>query len=344
MTTLEVPSFVLRQHDTDLYMFTINSKDLLDIVYVLPRSRDNPTEIQRGLDQTRIGKIGYYIRSRKDTFFPNSIVLNLSSEVKFEPVKNKNFGKIIFPSSKGKFGYILDGQHRLYGFQHSEGVHFDLPIVAFIDIDRKTAYKVFADINSLQTKVNDVLLQLLRFEIADLDPDRERAVQIVHRLNTHSVLKSRIREYPEDKGTWIKAPTLSRFIKQIIGPGGPLQGLDVERQVQILTNYFQAMKQEYPAAWGSEGYLLCKSMGIEIACNLFKNVYARVKNYEKGSTKPEAFRKQLQYMGKIKIGDEEMEFDWSSEHFGKLSSGQGRRILNNAVLAALPPEDPHLKV
>jgi DGQHR domain-containing protein len=317
----------------------MNSRKLLELTYVLPKSRDDPAQIQRSLDDTRIKNIGQYVQ-RQNSFLPNNIVLNLSKEVRYTPKGDLGGGELIFPAEKGKYGYILDGQHRLYGFKHSNGTHFDLPVAAFINAPKDVAYKVFADINSLQSKVNEVLLQLLRYEIQDIEAENLTSVAIVHDLNNDadSVLKGRIKVYPQDRRTWIKAPTLVKFVTSIIGPGGALQGLTKEKQKEILMSYFKALKNEYPFAWGNRNYLLTKSMGIEIACTLFQNVYQRCQRYENGHTSIDAFRRQLKRLGKVNIPPAgPMEFDWSSKKFGALSSHKGRGLLKKQLLLALPP-------
>jgi DGQHR domain-containing protein len=343
MTKVLVHCSVLRQHKRSLYLFSMNSKKLLDLTYVLPKSRDDPQQIQRSLDEGRVKRIGDYVQE-PNCFLPNSIVLNLDKTVKFR-AKGKSGGDLVFPQKKGKFGYILDGQHRLYGFKHSGHVQFDLPVVAFIAAPRDVAYKVFADINSLQSKVNEVLLQLLRYEIRDLGKtETVLSVSIVHDLNNEldSVLKGKIKVYPDDKKTWVNGPRLAKFLKPIVGPGGVLQGMPEKKATKVLKNYLRAIKGEYAVAWGNnDHYVLTKTMGIEIASALFPNVYQRCQRYEKQRTDVDSFRRQLKRIGKIHVPNQTdpIELDWSSKRFGALSSAKGISHLKTEVLLALPPMD-----
>lgn len=102
----------------------------------------------------------------------------------------------------------------MFGFEKAEGVEFDLPVVALIDAPKDVAYKIFADINSLQVKVTQVLLQLLKFEIGELEIDSKTASSIVYSLekDSDSVLKEKIKVYPEDKKRWVSAPSLTKWI------------------------------------------------------------------------------------------------------------------------------------
>ncbi len=340
MTKLSVPCAVLKQHKRSIYLFSMNSKKLLELAYVLPKSRDNPEEIQRGLDAGRVKRIGEYVQ-KQTCYLPNNIVLNLDRSVKYV-ARGRRTGELVFPRDRGNFGYVLDGQHRLQGFKHSNGIHFDLPVVAFIALPKDEAYKVFADINSLQTKVNEVLLQLLRYEIQDIGKaETMLAVSITYDLNNDadSVLKGRIKVFPDDKKTWIKAPTLARFLTPIVGPGGALQGLSKPKATRVLKNYFKALRAEYQKAWGNDSFVLTKSMGIEIACALFHNVYRRCQKFERQKTEVESFRRQLKHLGKIQLSETEppTEVDWSSKKFGALSSHKGRTLLKTQILLALPP-------
>lgn len=343
MAKFVVPCNVLKQHNRSIYLFTMNSKKLLEIAYVLPKSRDKPAEIQRTLDASRLKAIGEYVQ-KKNCYLPNNIVLNLDKSVTFA-AGGKRTGELIFPNDTGNFGYVLDGQHRLYGFKHANGVHFDLPVVAFINLPKDKAYKIFADINSLQTKVNEVLLQLLQYEIQDIGKAETMiAVSVAHDLNDHtdSPLQGKIKVYPDDKKTWIRAPSLARFLTPIVGPGGVLQvstSFPQEKATRILKNYFNAVKAEYPEAWGNKNYVLTKVMGIEITCALFPNVYMRCQNFEHKKTDVSNFRRQLKNMGRIRLSEKEIdvEVDWSGSKFGALSSHKGIALLKSQILLALPP-------
>lgn len=54
--------------------------------------------------------------------------------------------------------YIIDGQHRLYGYSDSEYANTNsIPIVAFVDLDRSEQLKLFMDINENQKSVSKTL-------------------------------------------------------------------------------------------------------------------------------------------------------------------------------------------
>jgi len=80
----------------------------------------------------------------------------LTSEVEVYPSGTDGIRIIRFPDEGGKFAYILDGQHRLAGFKYSDGVAFDLPVIAIHNADDALRGKIFADINSKQERVSNV--------------------------------------------------------------------------------------------------------------------------------------------------------------------------------------------
>jgi DGQHR domain-containing protein len=182
MTQFTVNALVLKQNGIGLYLFPMNSKYLRKICFVAPRGNENPEEIQRLLKPKRAQEIGEYIK-QPTSVLPNAIVINLPNTVKILPTAKENEVTLQFPDNEGKFGYILDGQHRLAGFEYSEGIEFDLPVVALHNADEHMRGKVFADINSKQEKVSDVHILELYYQIKELPTDETATMDIVHRLS-----------------------------------------------------------------------------------------------------------------------------------------------------------------
>ena len=148
MAELKVEAQVLRQNNFTLYSFVLNSKTLKNITYALPRSTDKPEEIQRVKNGSRCREIGEYVQ-QEDSVLPNSIVVNLIESVRIEDTARSDRVTVVFPSESGRYAYLLDGQHRIGGFEHSHGVEFDLPVVALHNVADQVAGKVFADINEV---------------------------------------------------------------------------------------------------------------------------------------------------------------------------------------------------
>jgi DGQHR domain-containing protein len=148
---------------------------------VTPRSHDDLDEIQRILDKKRAKEIGEYIKEA-NSLLPNSIVVSLTAEVFIQSSGMDGIKVIRFPNDEGKYAYILDGQHRLEGFKHSDGIEFDLPVVAIYNADDTLRGKIFADINSKQERVSDMHLLSLYYQIKELPADDSSVMDVLNQV------------------------------------------------------------------------------------------------------------------------------------------------------------------
>ena len=125
------------------YLFAIEPERLLKIAYVLHRNRANsdlmPT-YQRLIRRARLQAVSRFV----DTggFFPNSIILNLEAgrSVQFDSQSKVGDGPVMgvlhLPQTY-RSAYVIDGQHRLYGYANSERAAPELtPVVAFVNLPR----------------------------------------------------------------------------------------------------------------------------------------------------------------------------------------------------------------
>src|SRR5215210_2780253 len=122
MAEIRISATILKQKDKELYLFKMNSALLNRVAYVTPRSKENPDELQRVYSESRAKEIGAWLQE-ENSLLPNAIVVDLKNEVKIEPTADPDIVTISFPDPEenpdGKIAYILDGQHRVKGFNHS---------------------------------------------------------------------------------------------------------------------------------------------------------------------------------------------------------------------------------
>ena len=147
------------------YLFSIEPSTLLKIGFVLHRTKVNdsmaPT-YQRLLVPKRLKGITKFID--EGGFFPNSIILNFADptddiKVTFDPIHKEDdsdaeFGLLNIPNAYG-IAYIIDGQHRVYGYSNSH--HKDdhtIPVVAFQNMESEEQLKIFMEINENQKSVS----------------------------------------------------------------------------------------------------------------------------------------------------------------------------------------------
>lgn len=148
-------------------MLSIEPAKLLKIGFVLHRTKVN-TQIsmptyQRLLVPSRLKGIGEFID--KGGYFPNTVIVN------FDDSNRKN--RVLFEQAAGggddtktKLGYltipnayciayIIDGQHRVYGYAGSKYKDTNtIPVVAFSGLPSDEQLKIFMDINEHQKAVS----------------------------------------------------------------------------------------------------------------------------------------------------------------------------------------------
>lgn len=165
-TKIEVPAIEGKMGGKTYYMFSIEPHLLLKLGFVLHRTRANNTELptyQRLLVPSRLKGIGDFIND--NGYFPNSVILNFNtknSKLDFQSQtrassSRSRHGVLKIPNAYA-IAYIIDGQHRIYGYAQSEFKKTNtIPAVAFVDLEPKEQLKIFMDINENQKAVSPTL-------------------------------------------------------------------------------------------------------------------------------------------------------------------------------------------
>jgi DNA sulfur modification protein DndB len=159
---IEIPAIEGDMGGKKYYMFSIEPDLLLKIGFVLHRTKANGSEFptyQRLLQPARLKGITKFID--EGGYFPNSIIVNFSGKKKlqFEHSKTtKNSSSklgVLKITNAYAVAYIIDGQHRLYGYANSKYKKSNtIPVVAFDDLDSIEQLKLFMDINENQKAVS----------------------------------------------------------------------------------------------------------------------------------------------------------------------------------------------
>lgn len=149
------------------YSFSIEPERLLKIGYVLHRNEANKNMMptyQRLIKKKRLLNVQKFINNAG--YFPNSLVISIDSGGKglqFDISGTKVEGAhsrlgVLHLPKRYRSAYIIDGQHRLYGYSDSDYATTDsIPVVAFVDLDRQEQIKLFMDINENQKAVPKTL-------------------------------------------------------------------------------------------------------------------------------------------------------------------------------------------
>ena len=158
-----VPAIQGKMGGYTYYSFSIEPEKLLKIGYVLHRSEANKNMMptyQRLIKKKRLQEVRGFIN--EGGYFPNSIIISIDTNGKglnFDQASAKvdstisKIGILHIPK-RYRSAYIIDGQHRLYGYSDSMYASSNtIPVVAFVDLERSEQIKLFMDINENQKAV-----------------------------------------------------------------------------------------------------------------------------------------------------------------------------------------------
>lgn len=149
------------------YSFSIEPERLLKIGYVLHRNEANKNMMptyQRLIKKKRLTDVQKFINN--GGYFPNSLIISIDTAgkgIQFDVSGTKVEGAhsrlgVLHLPKRYRSAYIIDGQHRLYGYSDSEyALTNSIPVVAFVDLDRHEQIRLFMDINENQKAVPKTL-------------------------------------------------------------------------------------------------------------------------------------------------------------------------------------------
>ena len=304
--TNTVPAIRGRMGGETYYLFAIEPEILLKVAYVLHRSKANsdlmPT-YQRLIKRSRLKRITDFVEN--GGFFPNSLILSIDSGGKkrglqFDSVaggeSSARMGMLHLPKNY-RSAYIIDGQHRLYGFADSDRATTELlPVVAFVDMDRSDQVKLFMEINENQKAVPKNLRNTLNADLLwDSDDLRERnralRLQVAQHLGEHkgSPLFGRVL-VGEDARTVQRCITidainnglnrgrlLGSFSKNEMQEGGLFyRGTNqatFDALVPVLVGVFDYLREALPVQWeqGNDGFVF-RNSGVEAILRVLSDI------------------------------------------------------------------------
>ncbi|MDB4918466.1 DGQHR domain-containing protein [Mucilaginibacter sp.] len=184
----KIPAILGKMGGHTYYSFSIEPERLLKIAYVLHRNKANkklmPT-YQRLIKKSRLISIQHFIENKG--FFPNSLVINIETEksLHFERANTQvdssisKIGILHLPKTY-RSAYVIDGQHRLYGYANSEYRQTNtIPVVAFINLNRTEQVRLFMQINENQKAVPKNLRNTLNADLLWNSSDLEERIKAI---------------------------------------------------------------------------------------------------------------------------------------------------------------------
>ena len=170
-----VPAIEGKMGNLTYYSFLIEPDRLLKIGYVLHRNKANHDQMptyQRLIKKDRLKSIREYVNN--GGFFPNSLIISIDSKdgkCRFEKTSQSIQGEhsrvgVLYLPKEYQSAYIIDGQHRLYGYSESKYAKTDtLPVIAFVNLEKEKQVKMFMDINENQKPVSKTLRNILNIDL-----------------------------------------------------------------------------------------------------------------------------------------------------------------------------------
>lgn len=286
------------------YSFVTTPRSLLKIAFINHHAFNHPDgrpAYQRMISSSRIKEIGKYIQ--EGGYFPTNIIINFINTPKFLPLSNKEntdtnikFGWIELPK-KYRSAWIIDGQHRLYGYSKLDDKYLDqsILVLGFEKMETHKEADLFITINHKQKSVQKSLLVSLLADIRMGSNDPKIALSALASAVVRSLYSDNtspfFRRYTlpgvppspsqnltisETVNGLNRSLLLGKIIHGVIVPG-PLSGATdqntIDRSRIVLNGYFMHIMEANPDRWeqGKSAYI-CVNPGIRAHLTLISEI------------------------------------------------------------------------
>jgi len=260
------------------YSFSIEPEFLLRIGYLLRRTETNKEAsmaYQRLVKKSRLNQIARYIDG--GGYFPNSVIINIKTkgkkDLKFDQAKKlphdsyTNYGILHLPQTY-RSAFIIDGQHRLYGYSKTKSEsHHTIPVVAFYNMENEEQARIFVKINHEQKSVPANLLASIMSDL-NWGSDNERLA--LSALKTRLFIEMNSQDFSpfykriimsEEKQTDVRCLTLKSILDWGVNP----------------TNFYGKLKQDKLI---KTGYLtdITHEKTLEKSQVFFNSCFSKIEN------------------------------------------------------------------
>jgi len=267
-----VPALQVQQGpNRTLYSFAVDGKDLPRFTTVSRVHRDDDSTIQgyqRPEVLSHIASIRRYLES-DDPMIPNAIVVAFDKRVVFEPSGPADGfaqpGTLVIPldpecADEDKPGWVVDGQQRSAAIREAHVRSFPICVTAFITDSDAEQRSQFILVNSTKPLPKGLIHELLPSTTGALPVAlqlRRFPALLLERLNfdDRSPLRRMIHTPTTPQGV-IKDNSVLRMLENSLSDGalyryryGRGEG-DVDAMLALLFDFWSAVHQVFPDAWG----------------------------------------------------------------------------------------------
>ena len=249
-----------------LFSFAIRGKDIQKVASISRVKRDQNQLLgyQRPEVSNHIGEIKRYLESY-NPMIPNSLVIAFNKTVTFTPLsENGNLGELKIPivsEVEEKPGLIVDGQQRAAALREAAIDTFQMPINAFITDDDQEQREQFILVNSTKPLPKGLIYELLPYTETRLAAGLQKRrfpATILDQLNQRksSPFYQMVKTATNPAGL-AKDNSILKLIEASLTEGAlynfrdPVTGKgDIEKMIDLLCNYWKAVSEVFPEAWG----------------------------------------------------------------------------------------------
>ena len=280
-SVIERRALRLRQNRAHpLYLFCLTGDEILQIADISRLSRDDAGKLlgyQRPEVRRHVQEIADYLNS-KDVLFPNSLILAMSSRVKFKASRGPHVAdglaeagllEIRLPGPKDpKPAWIVDGQQRALAISKSKRTNLPIPVNAFIADDVALQRDQFLRVNNTKPLPRGLITELLP-EVSTPLPANLQARKIPSALcdllssDKHSPFRDLISRAStaahKRKAAVVADSSIVKVLEESLSsPSGclfPYRNIatgetDFDGIWSTILTYWTAVKKTFPDAWG----------------------------------------------------------------------------------------------
>lgn len=258
------PCLMMMQNNHRFFLTSIPVSALFEYCFISNRTEDNIQGFQRQLSQSRATDIAKYLNKGAGSI-PTNIVLSAQPAA---GLTYSSTNKTIAFERIEKAFLVLDGQHRLWGYEFCRNLYskdLRVPISIYEKLSRAEEAKLFIDINTKQVGVPAALLLDIQ-NLAQMEGNRDAILrELFDGIKKTSSLKiSGLMSPAKSAKGKISRVTFNRAIGQALD-SSVLQGLDSKKRLTLLVNYFQAFENNL-----EDVTLLTRSAFLEAIFDIFE--------------------------------------------------------------------------
>jgi len=258
------PCLTMSQNQHRFFLTSIPVSDIFPHCFVSTRNEDNLNGFQRQLSKSRADDIAQYLNQGSGSI-PTSIVLSGQEDA---GLKYNSRSKTITFERTDKAFLVLDGQHRLWGYEICRerfSKNHRVPLSIYENLSRTEETRLFIDINTKQVGVPAALLLDIK-QLAQIETERDSILRDLFdgiRKTPTLAFSSQLSPAKSVAGK-ISRVTFNRAVGQALD-SSVLQGLDKNKRLTLIKNYIEAFENAL-----DDQKLLTRSAFLEAIFDVFE--------------------------------------------------------------------------